>query len=160
MQSPLIQPKNPERQDKGSAMTVLQIELDDPTEEGWALHVTFRGQRRTSLLYQQTGLPYRLPDGTVLVPTPSWWLRIRQPASDEWLGDVGDHFMNSLATAVRRIWGSEIDGWCPEMQRKSAAGPQARAEPTSDVPIPSTSRQSTPRLLPKMPPPEHTRRKR
>ena len=122
-------------------MTVLQIELADPTAAGWPLHVTFRGEMRSGLLYQQAGLPYRAPDGTVLVPKPAWWLRIRDPESDEWLGDVDEHFLNYVGAAVRRLWGPKIDEWGPGMRLKS---------PPADA---------GPRLLPKMPRPEHTRRK-
>jgi hypothetical protein len=132
-------------------MAVLQIELGDQTEEGWPIQVTFRGKTRSGLLYQQAGLPYRLPDGTVAASKPSWWLRIADLASNEWLGDVDDHFLNNVGAAVRRLWGSEIDGWRPEMQRNPAAGPVSRED--------ARVHGSRSRLLPRMPPPEHTRRK-
>jgi hypothetical protein len=150
---------------KGQAMAVLQIELGDQTEEGWPIHVTFHGKTRGGLLYQRAGLSYRLPDGTVAVPKPSWWLRTRDPVSDEWLGDVDDHFLNNVGAAVRRVWGSEIDEWCPEMQPKPSAAREDRLWVESQAPIASVGGEtgqmhsSGSRLLPRMPPPEHTRRK-
>jgi hypothetical protein len=44
------------------------------------------------------------------------------PTSDEWLGDVGDYFLNNVETVVRRLRGSEIGGWYPEMQPAPVAG--------------------------------------